>query len=242
MNFFDVYLKRMNLGGTTRQERIKTREENEFKLVLARTKYKAYIYQVDDEQTEMIQCSLQPSTNNENKVIFSLHIDNTNKELNSGDIVYTYQKVKDTEDKKTWLILHYQKDITKGYQTYKVICLDSLINITDEYGETKYTVPVTFVSATNIYVQDYFSYSKGNYGYRENQDTRIFITKNYDFLKKGIYFNYKDKTWELSGKDTMSVNNVSYTTISERLERVEEPLSSKDIPVGKDTNFFLNGR
>jgi hypothetical protein len=40
----------------------------------------------------------------------------------------------------------------------------------------------------------------------------------------------------------MSIDNVAYITISEKMVRDNEPLTSKEIPVGHDTNFFLNGR
>jgi hypothetical protein len=43
------------------------------------------------------------------------------------------------------------------------------------------------------------------------------------------------------GLDNLSIDNVAYVTISEKLVREEEPSSSKDILVGEDDNFFLNG-
>jgi hypothetical protein len=51
MSYFDeVYLKRMNLDGKTRQERIKTRKEKEFdKIFLEQSEYKSLLYQVNDE-------------------------------------------------------------------------------------------------------------------------------------------------------------------------------------------------
>jgi hypothetical protein len=43
------------------------------------------------------------------------------------------------------------------------------------------------------------------------------------------------------GFDNISIDDVAYVTISERLLREEEPVSSKDILVGENDNFFLNG-
>lgn len=63
-----------------------------------------------------------------------------------------------------------------------------------------------------------------------------------DALKKGTHFIYKDKRWEISGKDNISIDNVAYTFIKEKLMKAEEPISSKEIPVGEDDNFFLIGR
>jgi len=46
MNYFnDVYLKRMNRDGITRQERIKTRKEKEFdRIFLKNTEYQCLLY------------------------------------------------------------------------------------------------------------------------------------------------------------------------------------------------------
>ena len=40
----------------------------------------------------------------------------------------------------------------------------------------------------------------------------------------------------------MSIKGVSYVSMDEKLIQEEEPISSQDILVGEDTNFFLNGR
>ena len=59
-NYFeDVYLKRMNLGGRTIQERVKTRKEKEFnEIFLKKTKYQAVIYECNDENVNGIVCSI----------------------------------------------------------------------------------------------------------------------------------------------------------------------------------------
>ena len=62
MSYFDeVYLKRMNKDGETRQERVKTRKEKEFNMLfLKKTEYQANIYQINEEESNII-CSLQPN-------------------------------------------------------------------------------------------------------------------------------------------------------------------------------------
>ena len=162
--------------------------------------------------------------------------------LKTGDILYIKQKIKKVVYDKIWLVLFVEENITKGYQLFKVICLDNNVNITDEYGTTLDTFPVKFVSATATLVQDTFVHSHGQYGYREPQATRCFICREEDCLEKGTYFEYKGRGWEIMGMDNISVDNVAYVTISERLKREEEPVSSKDILVGESDNFFLNGR
>ena len=149
-------------------------------------------------------------------------------------------QIEDAVDDRIWLILFVEHNITNGYQTFKAICLDEEVNITDEYGMTLYTVPVKFVNAKDTFVQDTFTLE--GIGYREPHNNRCFITRDFDFLNKGIYYNYKNRGWEISGKDNISIKNVSYTSISEKLLREEEPISSKELPVGEDDNFFLIGR
>jgi hypothetical protein len=97
---------------------------------------------------------------------------------------------------------------------------------------------VKFVSATSTFVRD--SFLTTDVGYREASANRTFITADFDFLPKGTKFNYLERTWELGGKDNISIKNVAYCCIQERLYTEEEPRSSEDILVGEDVNFFLN--
>lgn len=243
MSYFDeVYVKRMNIDGRTQQERTKTRKEKEFdKLFLKKTMYQSVIYQVNERSTNFFG-SLQPNKWNESELISNLLVSTKLPKLKTGDILKIRQKIKEMELNKIWLIIFVEDNLSNGYQTYKVICLDSEINITDEYGNTKYLVPVKFVSSTSQLVKDYFSFSGTTKGYREpDKDSRM-ITRDFDFLIKDVYFNYKERGWEISGKDNISIENVAYISISERLVHAAEPISSKDLPVSEDDNFFLINR
>lgn len=238
----DVYLKRINLDGLNQQERVKTRKEKEFeKLFLRKTEYQAKVYQINDEEKNII-VSLQPNKWNETQLISNLLVSTREKPFKTGDILYIFQKIKQIEYNKIWLILFCEENITKGYYCYKVICLDSTVNIINEYGDSLYTIPVKFVNATSQLVKDYFSYNKTNYGYREPEKDFRFITKDFDFLTKDRYFNYKERGWQITGKDNISIDGVAYTGISERLIREPEPKSSENIQVGEEENFFLNNR
>lgn len=241
MSYFEnVYLKRLNKDGNTTQERVKTRKENEFnKLFLKRTEYQANIYQVDDNEANII-CSLQPNKWNESQLISNLLIPTEVSPLKTGNILKIFQKIKDKEFNKIWLVLFKEENLTKGYQTYKIICLDEEISIDNEYGDTLYTIPIKFVNSTSSLVKDYFAF--GDLTYREPNKDIKFITKDFDFLKKDVYFIHKDYAFEISGKDNISIENVAYVTISERLRNEIEPKSSADIRVGENENFFLNNR
>lgn len=241
-NYFeDVYLKRMNKDGLTRQDRIKTRKEKEFdKIYLQRTEYQAYLYEVNEEQCAEI-CSLQPNKWNESNLISNLLVSTSGPQLRSGDILRIRQKIKSEEIDKIWLILFVDENLSKGYHSYKIICLDTEVNFTDEYGTTEFSFPAKFVSSTQNFVQDTFIHSATQLGYREPSNLRFFLTRDFDFIKKARYFDYKDKGWEIYGIDNISIEGVAYITISEKLKREAEPVASKDIPVGENTNFFLNG-
>ena len=240
--FEDVYLKRINQEGTNRQDRIKTKKEKEFdKLFLKRTEYKCRLLKINGKPAQVIG-SLQPNKWNESSLISNLLISTSEKSLRTGDILEINQKIKDKEQNKIWLVLFVEENLTKGYQLFKIICLDSAVNLADEYGTTENCFPVKFVSATATFITDTFLHSQSQHGYREPQSNRFFITKDFDFLKKGHYFEYKNRGWEIYGIDNISIENVAYVSISEKLVRPEEPVSSKEILVGTNKNFFLNGR
>lgn len=239
MSYYDeVFLKRMNKDGRTPQERIKTRKEKEFDLIfLKRTEYQVLIYGLNEEPVNIIG-SLQPNSWNESKLISNLLISTKVPSLHTGDVLNIKQKIKEQELDKIWLVLFVEENITKGYQLFKCICLDSYINITDMYGNTIKVIPVKFVSAAEKFVQDSFSLSNK---YREPSSSRTFIAADDNLFQKELYFNYKEKGWEIQSKDNLSIDNVAYVSVAERLVEQEEPLSSQEILVGDDTNFFLNG-
>lgn len=241
-NYFeDVYLKRMNLDGNTIQERVKTRKEKEFnQLFLQKTKYQGVIIQKNEEEKNII-CSIQPAKWGQDKITSNVMVPTITERFKTGDILRIFQKNKETEYNKTWLIYFVSDDITHGYQSYEVIELDSFINHTNEYGDTLHIIPVKFVNETSVFVQDKFS-SYGAVSYREPLAHRKFITRDYDFLKKTMYFNYKERGWEIVGKDNLSIDGVAYVSVAEYLVSEPEPKTSEDILVGEDTNFFLNNR
>lgn len=239
-NYFeDVYLKRMNRDGNSIQERVQTRKEKEFdQIFLKKTKYQANIYMCNDEHTNIL-CSLSPNKWGQDKILSNLMVSNKENKMKTGDIVYTYQKVKEKILDKTWLIVFVSDDITHGYQLYWVIELDNILNLTDEYGRTLHTIPIKFVNETSVFVQDKFS-SYGAVSYREPLAHKKFLTQDFNFLKKTTYFNYKNRGWEIVGIDNISIDNIAYVSIAEHLVREPEPLTSEDIMVGEDDNFFLN--
>ncbi|MBR4890103.1 MAG: hypothetical protein IKU15_02150 [Clostridia bacterium] len=55
-----------------------------------------------------------------------------------------------------------------------------------------------------------------------------------------MYFDYKDRGWEIVGKDNLSIEGVALVSIAEYLKSAPEPETSKDIIVSEDENFFLN--
>jgi hypothetical protein len=116
MNYFDeVYIKRMNKDGLTRQERVKTKKENEFdKIYLQRTEYQGYIHQVNCEDISVL-CSLQPNKYNESALIGNLLISTSSAAFKTGDILHIMQKIKNVEYDKIWIVVFVSEDITHGY-------------------------------------------------------------------------------------------------------------------------------
>lgn len=240
--FHDVYLKRINQDGYNQQDRVKTRKEKEFDLLfLKKTEYQASIYKINDKDDCRILCSLQPNKWNENSLISNLLISNSERKFKTGDILRIYQKIKGEVSDKIWLIIFVEENLTKGYQLFKIICLDSVVSILDEYGTSKVSFPVKFVASQNAITIDQFIHSATQLGYREPMGNKIFITKNFDFLKKSDYFEYNEKSYEIAGINNTTVEGVAWVTVSERLKVAPELKSSEKLVVDEDTNFFLNG-
>lgn len=237
--FTDCYLKRMNKDGTTIQERVRTSKEREFdKIKMPKSKYLACIYQLNGEPIE-IPCNIQPAKWKQEQILSNILCSTSAQKFKTGDILRTFQKVKDAELDEFYIIMMVSEDLSHGYQKYEAVKLDSFINNTDAYGDTIRTIPAKFVSETSVYVQDKFT-SYGAVSYREPLAHRKFITKDEDFLQKNLYFDYKGRGWEIVGKDNLSINGVALVSIAEYFVSPPEPKTSQDLPVGEDDNFFLN--
>lgn len=237
--FTDCYLKRMNKDGQTIQERVRTSKEREFdKIKMPKSKYLACIYQLNGEPIE-IPCNIQPAKWKQEQILSNILCSTSVQKFKTGDILRTFQKVKDAELDEFYIIMMVSEDLSHGYQKYEAVKLDSFINNTDTYGDTIRTIPAKFVSETSVYVQDKFT-SYGAVSYREPLAHRKFITKDEDFLQKNLYFDYKGRGWEIVGKDNLSIDGVALVSIAEYLVSSPEPKTSQDLPVGEDDNFFLN--
>lgn len=235
----DVYLKRMNRDGNNIQERVRTAKEREFdKLFIKKTKYRAIIYGINDEESD-IPCSIQPSKWTQDKIVSNILVPLKFSRQKTGDLFRTFQKNKDVEYDKIWLVVYVSDDITHGYQSYEAIELDTVITIPNQYGETLYTIPAKIVSETSVFVRDQLM-SYGAVTYREPLAHRKFFTQNFDFLTKDTYFEYEGRGWKISGNDDLSIKNVAILSFEESLVSPPEPNSSRDILVGEDDNFFLN--
>ena len=241
MSYFDeVYLKRINMDGTNRQDRVKTRKEKEFdKIFMKRTEYKCEVLEINYEDSDLIG-SLQPNKWDESSLLSNLLISTSAAPLKTGDILRIKRQIKKVVYDELWLVLFEEKNLAEGYQLFKCICLDETINLTNEYGDTIEQIPVKIINASAQVVKDLFSLI--GEGYREPSYKRGFITADQELLKKGTYFRFKDRGFEIYGKDNLSIKRVAYVYIDEKLYKEEERRDSEDLLVGEDSNFFLNGR
>lgn len=240
MSYFDeVYVKRLNAHGKTRQDRVQYKKSKEFDdLFLKRTQYLGSIEEINQEPVSQITCSVQPNKWNESQNISNILISLDNEPLNTGDILQIHQKIGKEEQDRLWIVIHAEKNISKGYRLYKATELDSNISIADEYGNTLYKIPVKFTTAIEVFLVDY--YSTKNTMYREPNRDRKIITRNFDFFKKDMYFEFKNKGFVITGIDDISIDGVAVLSIQEWFKDSPEPVQSQDIMVGENDNFFLN--
>ena len=240
MSYFDeVYLKRMNQHGKTRQERVQYKKQKEFDdLFLKQTQYLGYVTEINQEPVSQFKCSVQPNKWNESQNISNVLISLDNEPLKTGDILNIHQEIGKEVYDRLWLIIHATKNITQGYRSYKVTELDSEISINDEYGNTMYKIPTKFTTALEVMLVDY--YSTKNTMYREPNRDRKILTRDFGFFKKDMYFEFKKKGFVITGIDDISVDGVAVLSIQEWLKDNPEPVQSQDILVGEQDNFFLN--
>ena len=241
MSYFeDVYLVRAKKHGNTRQEIRKSRAVNEFeRIFLKRTMYYCTIADVNDEELDLaIEGSLQVSKRDETKQIYNLltKLDDT---FNLGDQLKIEQRIGDVYFEKIWLVLFKEEDISKGYNKYKLICLDSVININDRYGVLIKEHPIKILTTNSRFFDDYFELSKVLY--REPDSQFVFVTKDNSNLKKELYFELSSLGYEISFINRIAINGAAFCSCVEKLKKLPEPSINKEaIETPSNTNFFLN--
>ena len=92
MSYFDeVYLRRINQDGRTRQERAMTRKEIEFdQLFLKNSQYQSCVYQINGKPVNLI-VSLQPNKYNESQLISNVLVSRGAAALKTGDLLQIRQ-------------------------------------------------------------------------------------------------------------------------------------------------------
>jgi len=238
--FEDVYSKRANKRGNSRAEVRKNRAAYEFEnLFLKRTMYYCTITQLNGEELdEVIDGSLQVSKRDETKQISNL-LTRLENLLELGDQVKIKQEIGTTIVEKLWLVLFKEEDISKGYNKYRVICLDDTINISDRYGEIIKVQPIKILTTMGKFFEDYFKFT--SIAYREPNTNFVLLTKDNNLLKKELYFELKNFGYEFTFINRTAIQNVAYCSFRQKLLRSDEPDENKNkIETPNQTDFFLN--
>lgn len=206
----DVYLKRINRFGSTKQERI----INKMKYQFENSYLKNTINKVDVlVNNELIIGSLQEDKQSESKTLFYLLVSTDYKWPMGTELIINGEK---------WLILHLEEFVTKGYNKYKIIKLvktikwinsNKLIETADVYliGELEKAIKSDFKIQYGI--------SAGVY--KPNKVLSMIMASN-PSLEKTANIMIENEAWKVSGIDKISVPGVYYITLEETIANKED--------------------
>lgn len=233
MSYYGTYLKRVNRYGNTLQERIQGKKEHDFEVFKMKS---PNLVRARNGEEDLIgyDAVLQTDEYDQDEVVDYLLV-SLNQEIPMGTIIYTkdqrHKKVKYEGKEYTerrWINYAIDPYTSTGYNRYTVVELESELSWVED--GIKYS---SFAHATgggsgardkNINLKFKAQFSEAG-AYLPNKRYSI-VMPTHEKMKKNMKITLGGETWRVAGFDNISVKGVSYVTLEETLQDINE-----DIPV-----------
>ncbi len=227
MDYFDVYLKRLNRYGLDYQTRIQKQRERDFENKLLKS-----VYRVDFEYCGEIVCgTLEKYKQDETKTLQYL-LTKTNINLPNGTIISI---IDNNKKENIWMVYWKEEIQASGYNKYIVIKMTHFISWKDREGNYQKSWAYMYGQEDNMLKDELKSRSRSNAYYTENLKMSFFIMPTNIHLRKDDYIEIgKDslkEAYRVVGYDIQSTPGVEYVTVDPTYK-----YGNSDIPEPKNND------
>lgn len=210
MEYYDIYLKRLNRFGVDYQSRIQKEREKEFALYLERSVYKIQFDYENETHTGSFEKYKQDETE-------TLHYLLTNIALNIPNGTILYLPNKDNDELKPWMVYYLECIKASGYNRYVLVRMTHFLTWRARNGETKTSWAYMYGQEDNMLKDELKSRSRMDTLYTENLKSSFFLMPVNEFVRKDDYFIIGEKPlqeyYRVTGYDIQSSKGVEYVTI-----------------------------
>jgi len=209
MDYYDIYLKRLNRYGDTYQTRIQTKREKEFQLYLNKSVYLTAFEYEDEEYYGSFERYKQDDTE-------TLHYLLTKTDLNMPNGTILYLPNKDNE-LKPWMVYYLEHIKASGYNRYIMLRMTHYLTWTARDGSEQSSWAYMYGQEDNMLKDELKSRSRMDTLYTENLKSSFFILPTNEYIRKDIYMIVGEKPlqeyYRVTGYDIQSSEGVEYVTI-----------------------------
>lgn len=233
MNYFDIYLKRLNQDGTDYQSRMQTKRERMFDLYLKRS-----VYRIEFTYNEAVQVgSFEKYKQDETE---TLHYLLTDVDLNIPGGTILELPNKDGE-LKPWMVYYLERIKASGYNRYIMLRMTHNISWVARDGETQTSWAYMYGQENNMLKDELQSRSRMDARYTENLKLSFFVMPVNPYIRKDDYLIIGEKPlqeyYRVTGYDIQSTEGVEYVSVDPVYEYDLTPAPEK-LPQDNDADFY----
>lgn len=237
MNYYDIYIKRLNRYGEDYQSRIQGKREQEFQLYLKKS-----VYRVEFEYNNVSYIgSFEKYRQDETETLHYLLTD-IDLTLPGGTILMLPNKDKVL---KPWMVYYVEHIEASGYNRYIMLRMTHFLSWIDREKNTQTTWAYMYGQEDNMLKDELKSRSRMDTLYTENLKGSFFVIPRNQYLKKDDYFIVGEKPFQeyyrVSGYDLQSTEGVQYVTVDPIYEYDLTPSPEQKATDDPAEFYWLNG-
>lgn len=235
MEYYDIYLKRLNRYGENFQERLQGQREAEFEEYLKKTVYKVQFPYEDRVETGSLEKYQQDDTKTLQYLLTRVGVD-----LPAGTIVTILDM--DGVD-QNWMVYYVERIQASGYNRYIMLRMSHYLAWTALDGSAQTSWAYMYGKRTSS-LRDSLKSGSKNAIYFEDQNDHFFIMPRNQYIKRDVYFVIGEAPFQqqfrVTGYDIQSTEGVEYVTIDPIYEYDLTPAPEKQEGDSDEDFYWLN--
>lgn len=209
LDYFDIYMKRLNRYGIDYQSRIQNQREKEFEHLLLKSIYRVdFLY-----NDEWVPATLERKSQNETEIAQYL-LTRVDMNIPNGTILMIKNK---DEIEVPWMIYYLEDIKASGYNRYIVIKMTHFITWKDREGIERSSWVYMYGQEDNMLKDEIRSRSRMDTLYTENLKMSFFLMPLNEYIRKDDYLEIGEgnlkEAYRVTGYDRQSTPGVEYVTV-----------------------------
>lgn len=233
MEYYPIYLKRLNRYGEDYKTRIQTQREKVFESLLNKS-----VYRIDfDYNEEVHPATFEKYKQDETRTLHYL-LTRIDLDIPSGTILMLPDS---NGTREPWMVYYLERIVSSGYNRYIMLRMTHFIIWKDRKGNSQESWAYMYGQENNMLKDELKSRSRSNTLYTENLKTSFFILPLNANINKDDYLEVGEgdllEAYRVTGYDRQSSEGVEYVTIDPVYVRDKTP-APKPMPEDKPEDYF----